>query len=351
MSDYGKGIQRIAQTEELQRQINDLLSQVQDLKDKSAKLGDRSTAYKSASGGIGQKSSDKDAEMIEEDVGSALDDFTDGLLDVFSDEAGTDVGTGDLTTPNQLDSFSQDLNDLATTPPKEGSSLFQLTGLEEVGGDKEATVNLDGMFPPEIYGNPDWTEYNADIDPRMEDFISGQQYQAQQLGYTAPFSPSSYSAAELGIAGLASPFSGVYGPFTFTLGGDNGFGVRPMTIHGFDITGLIPNSTTANVTRFACTPGSSDACPLEQPTDLEWAMDGIHKLAFTGARFLTHDNEAAVDLLNSWSDGPSKLTGETSGGVGVTIEPTDTGGSNITFSNGNQIEVGRDGTVLQTNYI
>ena len=124
-----------------------------------------------------------------------------------------------------------------------------------------------------------------------------------------------------------------------------------MTIHGFDITGLIPNSTTANVTRFACTPGSSDACPLEQPTDLEWAMDGIHKLAFTGARFLTHDNEAAVDLLNSWSDGPSKLTGETSGGVGVTIEPTDTGGSNITFSNGNQIEVGRDGTVLQTNYI
>ena len=123
MSDFGRNIQRIAKTADLQRQINDLLSQVAELKDKEGKLGDRSVAYQTSSGGVGQSSGDKGASPVEADVASALKDFTDGALDVFSDDAGNASGTGadgKFTAPEGADKYK-------LTLPAEVDSKVKLT--------------------------------------------------------------------------------------------------------------------------------------------------------------------------------------------------------------------------------
>lgn len=344
MSDLGRNIRLIAETEKLQRQINDLLSQVAELKDKDAKLGDRSTAYQSASGGVGQKSGDKLAEQIEADVGSALDDFSDGLLDVFSDAADNAGGTGDLSTPNTLDSFSEDLADLETTAPKLGSKILQLTGLEEVGGTKEAVINLDGEFVPPLYPGSGFENYNADIDPREDNFLQGVWYSTSG-GYESsnPLSSAqAYATAVLDVVDAANaPHTAVsveaYDPAT----------ASNVLVNMSRVAGTFQQSV--NVWQSGCTVGADAWCPSLRPVG-DWDEDDIHQLAFNGAQYLTSTLEAAADTLNSWTDSPSSVSGETSNNTGVTIEPTDTGGSTVTYTGGNSFTLDNNGTVISKNY-
>jgi len=344
MSDLGRDIVRIARSEELQRQINDLLSQVADLKDKANKLGDRSTAYQTSSGGVGQSSGDKSASQVESDVGSALKDFSDGALDVFSDAAGNIDGTGADGTSSEIDPYSQDLNDLATNAPNEGSLIKQLTGFEEVGGSKEATIQLDGQFTPPVYPGSGFDSYNADTDPREDKFLQGVWYETAG-GYE---SSNPYSSAQAYATAVLDPNDPPNAPH------------RVVSIDAYDEA--TASSVTVNMTRVAgtftlntnvyqsgCVVGTDSWCPSLRPVGA-WEADSIHQLAFDGAQFVSNSAEAAADLLNSWSDSPSKVSGETSDGTGVSIEPTDTGGSTVTFTGGNQIVLDHSGIVTSTNY-
>jgi hypothetical protein len=344
MSDFGKNIRLIAETEKLQRQINDLLSQVADLKDKSDKLGDRSTAYQTSSGGVGQSSSNKGSTPIEADVGGALKDFSDGLLDVFSDEAGNGAGTGDTGTSNELDSFSQDLADLETTAPNLGSNIKQLTGFEEVGGSQEAVINLDGSFVPPQYVGSDFDNYNADTDPREDNFLQGVWYSiGGSYESSNPFdSAQSYATAVLDVLDAPNaPHLAVsveaYDPAT----------ASTVLVNMSRVAGAFQQNV--NVWQSGCVVGTDSWCPTLRPVN-PWYVDGIHQLAFDGAKFLSSTAEAGADLLIEWTGGPSKISGETSNNTGVTMEPTDTGGTTITFTGGNSFTVDNAGTVTSSNY-
>lgn len=346
MSDLGRNIRLIAETEKLQRQINDLLSQVQDLKDKDAKLGDRSVAYQAKAGGVGQASGDKGAASpVAEAVSSALNDFSDGVLDAFSDAAGNATGTGDDGTVNEQESFSQDLADLETTAPNEGSQLKQLTGLEEVGGTKEATINLDGLFNAGFYGaTSELGDYNADTDPREDNFVQGVWYSTSG-GYESsnPFSSAqAYATAVLdGLDPPNAPHTAVsveaYDPNVDT----------SVLVNMSRVSGAFQQNV--NIWQSGCTVGSDSWCPTLRPVN-PWYVDGIHQLAFDGAQFLTNTAEAAADTLIEWTGSGSKVSGETSNNTGVSIEPTDTGGSTVTFTGGNSFTMDSGGVVISKNY-
>ena len=346
MSELGNNIRRIAKTEDLQRQINDLLSQVATLKDKDAKLGDRSTAYqKNSGGGVGQSSGDKLAEQVAEVVGGALDDFSDGLLDSFSDAAGNADGTGDDGSSNLLSAFSQDLDDMKTTAPNIGTQIKKLEGLHEIGGSKEANIQLDGQFEPPFYPDSGFTNYNADTDPREENFVAGTWYSTSG-GY---FASSPWQSAQSYLTTILDPLDPSNAPHTVV--SVNAY--NPATDSTVNVVVSRASAAnfeqTVNINTTGCTIGVDAWCPTEQPIGA-WEPDSIHQLAFDGAKFITNSAEAAADYLNSWGDSPSNISGETSSGEGVNIIPTDQGGTVITYDNGNQILVNKQGLITATNY-
>jgi hypothetical protein len=345
MSDLGRNIRLLAETEKLQRQINDLLSQVQDLKDKDAKLGDRSVAYQAKAGGVGQASGDKGAASpVAEAVSSALNDFSGGLLDAFSDAAGNATGTGDDGTVNQQESFSQDLADLETTAPNLGSQLKQLTGLEEVGGSKEAVINLDGLFNAPIYEGSGFDSYNADVDPREDQFLQGVWYETAG-GYE---SSNPYSSAQAYATAVLDPNDPPNAPHrVVSVDAYDEATASTVTVNMSRVSGTFTLNTS--VYQSGCVVGTDSWCPSLRPVG-DWDADSIHQLAFDGAQFLTNTAEAAADTLIEWTGSGSKVSGETSNNTGVSIEPTDTGGSTVTFTGGNSFTMDSSGVVTSSNY-
>ena len=352
MSDIGRNIRRIAKTEELERRINDLQQQLATT-DKSSIDGSRSTAYKTANGGYGQQSGDTDADQLAEDIASGLDDFEDGVIDIFGDESGNQDGTGEEGTPTQTDGYEKDLNDLLGTAPILGDLLQKLSGLEECSGSGVGQINMDGFFQPQpLPGLPgDTPNGETTTNPRDEGYVEG----GYHIAVTGGESYSPYSAAEVFISTLNTTQSptvhtlvsvfadtdSVTNPWNFTYNRNTAGG------------DLIDANNLGQITFFpeACDIDVDSYCPSE-PTLVQWNWDadGIHQLAFDGAQFKTSEFETPGDIHGPWDNDTSKISGCTSSGESVTLEPTGDGGANITFGNGNQITTGPDNRVITVNY-
>lgn len=340
MSDLGRNIRTIANTEELQRQINDLQAQIVGDKDKIGIAGSRSIAYKGANGGIGKADGDTDMAMIQEDVGTALDDFSGGLLDIFNDEAGNQDGTGDDGDASSLDGFTEDLNNYKDTTPQLGEKFKKLSGLGECGGTAEAEVMLNGLFEPPTYGDgTNFEGYNADQDPRNDQFVAGTYYNQGGGNASDPWTAMQKwvdilnATVDPGQNYVIDSFE-AFDPATDS----------QVQFHGTRLAG----SWAASVAILTgCTIGVDAWCPAEAvPGD--WPIDNKHQLSFDGAQFKTSEFEPKEDVYNPWADDTSNIDACTSSGESVNLKPTGDGGVEVTYGTGESFAMDASGTVTAT---
>jgi hypothetical protein len=200
-------------------------------------------------------------------------------------------------------------------------------------------MNLDGFFRPipanaggpGVPPNAEWT--NPETPPDKVGFTAGQQWVANQLGYVPGYAADPYSAAELGLAGVSDPFSGINGPFTLNSITINDTDPTVYDCEGSGFTGGgSPQTFTFNVSSSACTAGSSAACPLENK-ETQWPSDGEINLIFKNGKFQTsqYDPDATAQYsgqesshINFCMEGGRKGTLRTTKDGGVALYETDT---------------------------
>lgn len=162
-------------------------------------------------------------------------------------------------------------------------------------------INLDGFFRPiEAFEGDETRPPNAEwtdplVPPDKLGFEAGKQWQAQQLGYVPGYAADPFSAAELGVAGISPPLSGVWGPYSVnSIEFDEGSGNWDCEGGGFTLEiGGDPTTFSFTTSSVSCTAGSSEACPLENK-ETQWPEDGKINLIFKDGKFQTsqYDPEA-----------------------------------------------------------
>lgn len=342
MSDLGRNIRTIANTEELQRQINDLQTQITGDDDKIGINGSRSIAYKGANGGIGKASGETDMAMIQEDVGTALDDFSDGLLDAFDDESGNQDGTGDDGDASNLDGFTEDLDGYKDTTPQLGEKFKKLSGLGECGGTAEAEVMLNGLFVPPNYDNL-FEGYNADQDPRLDQFAVGTWYQ-----YAGNVVTNSSNVYDTATAALAVLEAGDPGSAPFAISNITSYDPSVDTTVQVNYTNKFAGGILSiNIYTSGCVIGTDAWCPSTSEPG-EWPSDDKHQLSFDGAQFKTSEFEPKEDVYNPWDNDTSQIDACTSSGESVNLKPTGDGGVEVTYGTGESFSMDASGTVIAT---
>ena len=119
-----------------------------------------------------------------------------------------------------------------------------------------------------------------------------------------------------------------------------------MVIGGF--SGATPATTTGNVQQFVCTPGSSDSCPVDQPSPGDWPPNSKHQLSFDGAQFKTNDLEPAEDIVGEFANDTSQIDACTTSGDAVSITPRGDGGVTVDYDAGGSFSMDATGTVIDT---
>lgn len=329
MSDLGDNIRRIAGVKELKRKIDELQDLITSNADKAGIGKHISNAYGSGAS-----------------VGSNTVSSDDRDTDAGSTSAA--VATGGATSAN---GYTANMKSLFDNKPELGGKIDALGGFLDCATGEEAKINLDGKYDPEIIegisNNGDWTGETS-VDPRNSadaqggGWVSGTQWQAQQIGYTAPFATSAGTAAAAGAAGISGSLGGIPGPFSASVGGEISPGVYSVTL-----TGSNGQTTTANVQSSGCTAGESLACPVDLSEQVyEWSPDGIHNIAFDGAQFRSSDQENNDDINNKWYNNSSGMSGCDSGGNEVTLTPDNTGGVVIDYTGTDKsVTIGSGGTI------
>ena len=319
MTDIVKAIQRIAKTPELKKAIEDLLNGG-NIADYGSIGQGTFTAYQNADGSISGGNPAADS--------SGVDGFSDNLADAL-DELGIDIADnlddlfGDLS-----DEF--DLQDIVDNGLNVGDQIDKLNGLYDCNdlGGNEAQIIVGGDFYP-----PDadmWIGETGDYNPSEDIWRSGVWYTTGSPAVNGA-TPWACGLAYMADRDAASPSSAPYilqsidaiDPDTATDGdGFLGHATRTDPVDSnFPFTILIRKT--------GCTVGVDAHCPNEAP-DSEWQADDVHQLKFDGALFETSPFENAGDQILDFTNSPSKLTGCSSGGDPVTIQPTSDGGLAIT---------------------
>ena len=247
------------------------------------------------------------------------------VISYVGSEGGEDGGstkTDDNTTPDDKDKTeTPDPTDQDSNTKGSDSGVFDAADLLDgtdgpVIGDGEGVstieaidcasgldleINLDGYFRPiEAFEgdedrppNAEWTD--PLVPPDKLGFELGKQWQAQQLGYTPGYAADPFSAAELGVAGISPPLAGVWGPYSvISIEEDTGTGNWDCVGGGFTLEiGGDPTTFSFSTASVSCTPGSSEACPLENK-ETQWPEDGKINLIFVDGKFQTsqYDSEA-----------------------------------------------------------
>lgn len=324
-----ESIQKISNSEELKRAIEQLLNPSR--KQSFGKIRAKTfTAYQNAIGGIsgstqGGVSGDQGTAGEVDEQTSEADDARDG------------EGSGDNEDVRNGDAGTKDMQDIFDNGILAGAILRGLLGLYDCNTGKQAQLWLDGLFrpPSSLYGL-DGYNGNWDYDPREAQWREGVYYTFNAV--TTHYSTNPYSAVEAGLGEFDSN-DPPNAPHTL------------VSIEDYDVDAESDGATltatlsrvagqfTANVTikKTGCVVGSDPYCPEEAPRNL-WPSDGIHQLAFDGARFLTSPFENTDDINPSWQNGPSKISGCTSGGDQFTIEAGSTGTvGTVTFGAGSEV--------------
>lgn len=339
MSDFSDNIKRISNSEELQKLIEQLLNQKDNIETKEPIPGGRSVSYQTANGGVSQKASTPGT-VESDDPGSSDPVVNNG------DGGGNSDGTGEDGDPNDGAKDELDLQDLLDDGAQIGDKIGSLAGLTDCGGGNEAIIYMDGAFRPYDFVGLD--DYGANEDPRESQFVAGTYYVYNAL--TTHNDTSVYGAVTAGLGELDSNDPG-NAPHTIvsideydenTIG-DGGL----ITVNMNRASGGFTVNVTANVGN--CSVGVDSYCPATAPSN-QWPSDGIQQLAFDGGQFVTSEFENDSDVHGPWGQnngagGPSKISGCTSGGQTVDIQATGNGNSSVTFGNGDVYQLDSSGTV------
>ena len=329
MSDLGKNIQRIANTDELQRQINELQSLL-NASDKPPIKGSRTTTYTQPGGSIGTNKGDSGAAQFKNEFDGAMDALGGDLAD-NTDSGNNSGGTGELLDPTLDDAFELSAQDIHDGNIEKGAKITGLDGLKDCATGDLVEINLMDQFTPPAYGDT-FEGYNADTDPREGQFVQGTHYEYTAL--TLHRSTSVYGAVSAGLSELDSndpgnaPHTIVSIPAYDENALTDGVTIAPTLNR---VAGQFQVSVSARVG--ICSVGVDAWCPSTAPIN-DWDADGIHQLAFDGAQFKTHENEATADEIPRLLNNPSSIDLCTSDGSPVTLSASGDGGITMDFGSG-----------------
>lgn len=320
MTDIIKSIQRIARTDELKKAIEDLLNGGE-LDGYGSISQNRFTAYQNPDGSISDGNQAADADGV--------GGFSDSLADALED-LGISVGDTINEIFNEF-SDSIDLQDLIDDGLQIGDEIDTIEGLfdcSDLGGN-EANIIIDGdFFPPAI---DEWNGENADYNPSEDIWRSGVWYTTGSPAVNGA-TPWECATAYMSDRDANSPGQAPHKVNSMptidpdTANDGDGFQVEATRASG-------DWAFTIQIKKTGCTVGVDAHCPNQAP-DFNWEADGVHQLKFDGAQFITSEFENLGDEILDFTNNPSKLEGCSSGGDGVTIEPTAEGGLIISPTGG-----------------